>query len=565
MPNCNRKLPPKLTPKRHQNVSLLIAVLISGASFAFSSSVDGQDLRVASPDAPQYTISDLRQERDQFGRSYLSVDYKLKTKGEDIFGPVAISGRTRNGRMQITDGHGIYESGVFRIPVEEIRMRGMGGMGMLQRMGVKDFEVFFVVDGYGRSPQVVSNILRIGDPGPETKPRAWTEEEKLAAAKKKLLSTPPSGMPEGYVPANQGTPLVPGLPVKAGLYGEWVDAEVISFKVGGDVMLKYESEDRLHPHKREKWIAISREVLAKVKEDPNQFRPSVQALKDSRSIIPDGAVALTSDMVLVPGTPLLMEFASRWRDVYFVEANGSEIKMRDKIFGSRRDKEVSRNKFIISNKVLKQLQEPDAVAKFAPNIALKDPLSGFGFPLRSSSKIEKTFRHKNYHIDIKLPENSSLVPSDLKVEYGTALAACRSDKWCPLTALHENEDGSILVRWDELTSGFDCNMTRDQLVIENAVVEELRRKAQETIEGAKPDTQSGPTSESDLKEILRTWTDNSGKYKMEAWYISHDDRQIKLRTGAGREIRMPLEMLSAADQEMLSALESSEDLVNPFE
>ena len=553
---------------RRPNVCLSVAIFILSVSLGFSKHANGQDLRVASPDAPQYALSDLRVERDQFGRSVLAVDYKLKAKGDDLFGPVTLSGKTRNGPLRIMAGEGVYDSGVLRISVDEIRMRSMGRMGMrgfggMGHVGVKDFEVYFVVDEYGPSPQVVSNILRLGDPGPETKPRPWTEEEKSAAAKKKLLSTPPSGMPEEHVPANQGTPLVPGMPVKAGLYGEWVDAEVISFKVGGDVMLKYESEDRLHPHKREKWIAISREVLAKAKEDPGQFYPSVQALKDSRSIIPDGAVALTSDVVLVPGTPLLMEFASRWRDVYFLEANGSEIKMRDKVFGSRRDKEVSRDKFIISNKVLKKLQEPDAVAKFAPNIALKEPLSGSGFPSRSGSKTEKTFRHKKYYIDIKLPENSSLVPGDLKVEYGTALAGCYNDKWCPLTALHENEDGSIHVRWDEFSSGFDCNMTRDQLVIENEVIENLRRKAQTVSDGV--EAESKIISASDLKQILRTWTDNSGKYKMEAWYVSHDARQIKLKTAAGREIRMPFDMLSAADREMLSAMELDEDIENPFE
>ena len=104
-------------------------------------------------------------------------------------------------------------------------------------------------------------------------------------------------------------------------------------------------------------------------------------------------------------------------------------------------------------------------------------------------------------------------------------------------------------------------MLRDQLVIEDEVVQELRRKAQEASEDAKSPT----TSESDLKQTLRTWTDSTGKYKIEAWYISHDQRQIKLKTAAGREFRMPFELLSAADQEMLSALESNEDTENPFE
>ena len=556
-------------PSQHQGRRrggcTFIGLLVLSVSLVFAGSAAGQDLRVASPDAPQYELSNLRMERDQFGRSGLAVDYKLTSKGADIFGPVTVSGRSRNGPLRVNHMGGIDNSGVVRISIDSFGMHGMHGMrhmgGMRSGVG-KDFEIYFVVEEHAQSPQVVSNIVRLGDPGTETKPRAWTEEEKETARKNKLRTTPPSGMPEGYVPANQGTPLVPGLPVKAGLYGEWVDAEVISFKVGGDVMLKYESESRLQPHKREKWIAISRDVLAKVKEDPSQFQPSVQALKESRMIIPDGAVALADDLALVPGTPLLMEYHIMWRDVYFLESSGGEMKVRDKLSGARGDKSVSRSKLIISKRVLEQLKEADVATKFAPNIALKEPRSGFGFPSRSG-KTEKRFRHRSYPIDIKLPENSSLVPDDLKIVNGTALAGCSSDKWCPLTALHENPDGSILVRWNELSSSFDVNMKRDQLVIENDVIQELRRKAQEAREMAEAGPES--TSESDLKQTLRTWTDISGKYKMEAWYVSHSDREIKLKTAAGRELRMPFEMLSDADQEMLSALESDEDAENPFE
>ena len=378
---------------RHRSVSVLIGLLILSVSLGFAGSVIAQDLRVASPDAPQFELSNLRMERDQFGRSGLAVDYKLTSKGTDIFGPVSVSGRSRNGPLRLNHMGGVDNSGVLRISIDSFGMHGMRGMGGMRYGMGKDFEIYFVVEEHAKSPQVVSNIVRLGDPGTETKPRAWTEEEKETARKNKLRTTPPSGMPEGYVPANQGTPLAPGLPVKAGLYGEWVDAEVISFKVGGDVMLKYESEERLQPHKREKWIAISREVLAKVKEDPSQFQPSVQALKESRMIIPDGAVALADDLALVPGTPLLMEYHIMWRDVYFLESSGGEMKVRDKLSGARGDKSVSRSKLIISKRVLAQLNEADVATKFAPNIALKEPRSGFGFPSRSG-KTEKRFRHK---------------------------------------------------------------------------------------------------------------------------------------------------------------------------
>lgn len=551
-------------PSHHQRriVFALIGLLVLGISVGLTSNARAQDLRVASPESPRYELSKLRLERDRFGRPTLAVDYQLEAKGTDLFGSATMSGKSKNGPLRVIGTGMLDDSGVMRISISEF---GMGGFGF---GASRDFEIYFVVDQHTKSPQLVSNILRLGEPGPETKPRAWTEEEKAAAAKKKLFVTPPSGLPENYVAANQGTTMVPGMPVKAGLYGKWADAEVISFKVGGEVILKYESEDRLQPHKREKWIAISPEVLAKVKQDPNQFQPSVRALKNSRLIIPDGAVAVADDLELVPGTPLLFDYHSRWRDVYFLKQSGGEIKIRDKVFGPRWDKTISRNKIVISNSVVEQLQDTDIAEKFAPNIALKEPRSGSGFPSRSKS--QKTIRHKQYPIDIQLPANSSLVPSDLKVENGTALAGCWADKWHPLTALHENSDGSIHVRWDDFSSGFNCNMTRDQLVIEDKAIRKLRRKNQQTKKAVEAESKSEigskseTTSEADLKKTLRTWTDSTGKHKIEAWYVSHDEKEIRLKTAAGREIRMPVQKLSAADKKLLPAVESTADSENPF-
>lgn len=38
--------------------------------------------------------------------------------------------------------------------------------------------------------------------------------------------------------------------------------------------------------------------------------------------------------------------------------------------------------------------------------------------------------------------------------------------WNPITALSENSDGTLNVHWDDYSSGFDCIMERDQLLIQ---------------------------------------------------------------------------------------------------
>ena len=92
-------------------------------------------------------------------------------------------------------------------------------------------------------------------------------------------------------------------------------------------------------------------------------------------------------------------------------------------------------------------------------------------------------------------------------------------------------------------------MTRDQLIIQDKTVRKLNRKTNK--------------AEADLEKTLRTWTDSTGKYKIEAWYVRRTAKQVYLKTDAGRELNMPIEKLSDEDRALLPEMESSEE--NPFE
>ena len=538
-------------PAKNQRLSVFVLFTVLLVHAGWTVNAVGEDLLVASEGSPKYQLSKLRIESDRFGRSLLVVDYQLKSKGESGHGNVTVSGKTKNGPLRVVGVTPLDDSGELNISVHSFGFSA-----------ANDFELYFVIDGHSKTPQLVSNVVRLGDPGPATKARAWTAEEKATAAKQKLFAKPPESLPDGYLATTQATRLVPGMPVKAGYYGEWADAEIISFKVGGDVTLRYDSEDRLQPHPRAKWIAISPEVLAKAETNPDQFNPSVRALPDSSLIIPDGAIALPDELALVPGTPLLTDHHSRWKDVYVINATDHEVELRHKNFGPNWDETQPRSKLIITQRTIEQLQDPTSVSKFAVNIALKKPRSGSGFPSKNNSRSK--IRHKSYPIDIRLPDEASLVPDDLKVKKGTALAACWANKWQPLTAMYENEDGSIHVHWNDRSDAFDCNMTRDQLVIEDKTIDKLRREEKRSKKSITQPESAAAGSETELSETLRTWTDATGKYKTEAWYVEHDDRQVTLKTAAGREIRMPLNKLSESDQQLLSELSSELESDNPF-
>ena len=504
---------------------LLSAVLLVNLSPA-------AELLVAPDDAPQYRLSNIRRENDNLGRPVLVVDYKLVKKGVARIYGVSIAGKTKDGELRISSRMPKEDSGQLRI--------GLGGILIAE----SNFEIYLVMSGGYKKKYIVSNAVRLGNPGPTTRGRAWTKQEKEAAERAKLYRTPPASIPAGMLAVTDETTLVPGMPVNAGHYTEWVDAEIIRLDDDGKVTMKYADEKTLQIHPREQWIAVDPDVLARAESNPEQFKTNVRVLPGSRLIIPDGANPIDEDLDLPEGTPLLYDYSHVWRDVYVVSANFGNITLRYKGYGSNWDTTQPRSKFLIKEETLRLLSKPETAEKFANNLTSSSKPGSSSWPGRGGSGI----RHKSYPVSIPLPKGAQFVPEDLKIEKGTPLAACYARKWNPITALSENEDGSLYVRWDEYPEAFNCNMTRDQLIIEDKTIRKLRRMAKQSTD--------------DLKKRLRTWTDSTGKHKIDAWYVSKTDTEVTLKTDSGRELTLPLEKLSDKDRELLNGAASEDD--NPF-
>ncbi len=60
-------------------------------------------------------------------------------------------------------------------------------------------------------------------------------------------------------------------------------------------------------------------------------------------------------------------------------------------------------------------------------------------------------------------------------------------------------------------------------------------------------------SDSNAQEQLRTWTDSSGKFNVEAKFIRYDGKQVVLAKPDGKAIRLPLDKLSEEDQKYVKA------------
>ncbi len=357
------------------------------------------------------------------------------------------------------------------------------------------------------------------------------------------------------------------MPVKAGHYGQWEDAEVVRFEVGGPVILKYAGESRLLARQRQKWISVDPVILEQANEDPSRFKSNVRTLPNGRQIIPDGAVALDADLALPPGTPLLIDGTVHWKEGYVVEESNGKIKIRNKHAGPRFDKSYSRDEFAITEETLQQLDDPDAIKRFAANIELQESRYGSSFPkgsgLSKSKQRSRPARITEYPIDIKLPQDAQIVPEDLSLPTGTALAACWANRWHPVTVISENDDGSLYVQWDEYSSAHNRNLKRSDLAIENETVLKLQTNAKPQAKGssasdaeAEEDRTPEKTEISELADDqwqgkLRTWTDSSGLFTIEATYVGKTKKRVMLKMADGREIKIPLDKLSAADRKLI--------------
>jgi hypothetical protein len=57
---------------------------------------------------------------------------------------------------------------------------------------------------------------------------------------------------------------------------------------------------------------------------------------------------------------------------------------------------------------------------------------------------------------------------------------------------------------------------------------------------------------------VRTWTDTSGKFKLEAEFVALEDGEVTLRSATGEIKKLPLEKLSAANRKLAAELAAAD-------
>ncbi len=542
-------------------LAALLAVLTTNASALGD---EDREPLIAPDTAPHYRLSGIRVDKDHFGRAELVIDYTRQRDGD---GEVRIAGNTPDGPLVITGSLPEFdrESG-------QIRLSKLFGAGA----GSYDYEVYLVTPANWAGEELgdcmVSNTVRLGKPGQKTVAREWTDSERAAYRRHLRGKNPPAELPEGFVRATSKTELLPGMPIKVGHYGEWQDAEVVENINHILISVLVDGEARLKRKPKTGWIAVNREVLKQGEKNPSQFSTDIRILTGGTLPLPEDAVQLPDDIDLIVGTPLLVDRGGQWSEAYVVDADAGTVQVRFGGTVTTVDRDRPRERYAIRLSTLDELSGSATAEHFAADLLAprqgpagdpgeKDEAldSSMVFPLGDVQQVawDRAKRREHYAISIELPAASQVIPKDLKLDPETPVAFCWQEEWQPATVLSENTDGSVNIHWTGHADAFDCSVIRSELIIQDKSVSLLRKKYGKS--AAEFPTAMRPM---DLTKALRTWTDATGEYKIEARLVSQTAQSVTIRTKAGREIIVAMNKLSQDDRRFLQQVKPKAE--NPF-
>ena len=528
------------------------------AWLTLAGSVQAADLLTALPESPSYQLSNLRFETNQFGQQVMNFNFTRNRKGQ---GRVTIQGNGAKGPLSITASIPDRDSGVMSL-------RSLFG-----RTG-GDLELYLVVPvkvAAGKTAHMlVSNRIRAGNPAAGESVRAWTAEEQAFYANfKRIMADDNAHKPSKSYPVtvvlpdeSQFVPATAKLAKGAKLFACWQDnwhpLTVLSENADGSVNVhwdKFGAEYDCSMTRGELVVAndvlggLGRHAAGKYPEvKPNIVSskpiggdktpaktaantPAGAMTRKSYPVsiaVPDNSMVVPADLKLKAGVPLRACYAGSWRPLTTLGENADgSVNVHWDEFDSIFNCSMVRSELIILKSVVAELgQNPTYTPKPSP------------------------LKRKEYPISIALPNGFVRVPENVSVPANTKLQACYAAKWNPITVLTEANDGTLNVHWDEYSSGFDCSMARNELIISAATLSKLQS------------TGASATAAVDLTK-LRTWTDSTGQHKIQATLVRRTADSVTLQTADGRNISLPLNKLSDQDRRLLSS--SNGPTENPFD
>ncbi|MDB4766457.1 SHD1 domain-containing protein [bacterium] len=489
------------------------------------------------PGAPTYTIDNVRRGEATYGEKGISFDFRRTRKGFE--NPINVYVKLPEGNFNL----------YALIPTSE----ESGTREFSKLMSIRDIEDCEIVltqnyetPDLNQHYYIVSNVLRVGNPGKNIRGEAWNAEEKKALAEYNRIINDDSAHKffqrfritvqptEGFELLSNNAIVTKTTPLKLCKSKKWRTVQTLSQNDDGTVNVTWKTgRIKLAFSVARTDLIIKSETLKSLRRDPNikfvsaKVDPSLPKptldLKKYKIFIPvESGWATIPDNVDVPkGTPLKRCYRKKWSPLTCLGCNeDGTISVREDEFPNSDGYKMLRKELIVPISVVGE----DAAKRAAAEATRYD---GLATPLRK----------KDYKVSIEVPADSQFVPKDAELEPGTAMQACYAGKWRPLTLISSANDGTLNVSWDEYSSGFDCSVQRRQLIVKNNVLNPAGNS-------------QNPASDDAVAEF-RTWINDTGKFKVKAKLLSRTESSVTLLTETEKEIILPITKLSEADQKLL--------------
>ena len=150
------------------------------------------------------------------------------------------------------------------------------------------------------------------------------------------------------------------------------------------------------------------------------------------------------------------------------------------------------------------------------------------------------------------------VTAKTKLQVGQILIAHNTGGWYPVEILTLLPDGRVELHFRGWGDANNKILPRDKLQLAPDELEQPKLKPASAAVAAAGSDDAAP---SDTKWHM--WSDDSGKFKIEAVFVALTDGKVKLRRKDGKEVSVPLDRLGKKDRDL--AEQQAKEPTNPFD
>jgi len=316
------------------------------------------------------------------------------------------------------------------------------------------------------------------------------DELRLYTARRKKNGPPPPP-PEGSSLAVTHTPPVPGTPVLALFEGDWLPAEVISVQEGNMFVVHWakfgHAKNALVPIIG---VAVKKATQEKLLTAPESFSPKVVVPQGSLKPIPDGYVVPSSELNLLPGTPVQVYISSIPHSYTVTSDDGDTVQLVHDSLGSIKHSAV-RSAVTISTVTAKDVVKPEMKEIYATR--LKKILTARAKSTSRSVSISPSGKPpgygsatRHYGIAIDIPSDHVAVTRETPLQVGTEVKAYWGRKFTNADVRELHADGSVVIHWEGWGSIYP--VTRETLIISKNTLATMEKKVKKMPEDS--DTKS---------------------------------------------------------------------------